>query len=168
MDAIKKRIQELIEERDKLQKEWDYSRELDKYATESFNCLPDDHWKPERIAALNRAINLLNEVKSGNLVISKAHQSEVQKAIHKVQKQIEGLEVCLSDAVSVANTISLAEELIAKGFHKQCTYDPTVCRCECHTGLDVKHFVPCCYDICPKCKQHILHGMLEEHQKICK
>jgi hypothetical protein len=41
------------------------------------------------------------------------------------------------------------------------------CRCICHTpGLTVRHIMACCGE-CPKCKRHILPGLMKEHNMKC-
>jgi len=159
-------IKKLTELKEKIQKEVDDAIDTLASASESFNCgYPEIDAKKEKIQNIDRAINILKEVETGTLIISETHKKEVDKTIKKLKEDLKKIEADLSDALAMENTIHFGKELITKGFIHDCTYDLTICRCECHRNKDVNHFVACCNDVCSKCNKHILPGMLKAHMK---
>lgn len=44
--------------------------------------------------------------------------------------------------------------------------DNSICECVCHSGEDVAHSFPCCYE-CPKCKKNIVEYAYNAHLNNC-
>lgn len=169
-NIVEQRIKELVELKQTVQKEIDWHNKVLSSATESFNCgYPEIDALERQIQSINRAIKILEEVQSGNLVISEEQKMATLETIGKLEKQLTEVGIHLSDAKMAKKSLLFATELIDHGLHSDCTYDLTVCNCDCHKnpGLEIKHFIPCCTDVCPKCKRNILFGLLEAHRKCC-
>ena len=169
MDAILERITELENRKKrldaKLSKKWE-----DVSGGESFNCgnAEIDSLNTE-IRRLNQSLEILYALRDGELVISEEQKKAIESTIGQFEEKFAEILTHLSDATVAKNNLLFATALVRFGFNSHCDYDSTVCNCDCHKNPDlkIKHFVPCCTDVCPKCKKYILFGLLEAHQKKC-